>query len=59
MKPIEGLACPLPTAGTAGKVLTRIFIEENGDLVVTDLWEEIRAVLEGPTAASEGEGERR
>lgn len=44
-KLLDGKSCPLPVRGTGGKVLTRIFIEESGDLVVTDLWDEIRAVL--------------
>lgn len=44
---LEEKSCPLPVAGTRGKILTRIFIEETGDLIVTDLWEEIRRVLEG------------
>ena len=52
---LDGKSCPIGRAEPARpdgfadaksrKVLTRIFIEESGDLVVTDLWEEIRRVL--------------
>ena len=30
---------------TTGKIVTRIYIDEDGDIVVTDLWEEIRLKL--------------
>lgn len=30
-----------------GRIVTRIYIQENGDLLVTDLWEEVRALCDG------------
>ncbi len=39
------------------KVLTRIYIKPDGDLVVTDMWDEVRALLEKyfPEAAHEAD----
>lgn len=39
-------SCPLPSKGVGSRVLTRIFVQEDGDLVVTDMWDEFRALLE-------------
>jgi hypothetical protein len=55
--PLVGKSCPRPGAEPK-KVLTRIYIEPSGDLVVTDLWDEIRQVLgDGDGSTTEpGEG---
>ena len=45
------------TPVNAGTILTRIFILENGDLLVTDLWDDVRAVLEGPEEKDSGESD--
>jgi hypothetical protein len=52
--PLVGKSCPRPGAETK-KVLTRIYIEPSGDLVVTDLWDEIRQVLGDGSTAEPGE----
>jgi hypothetical protein len=36
-----------PDESSDGTILTRIFISESGDLVVTDLWEEVEHLLTG------------
>lgn len=38
------------------KVLTRIYVNAEGDLVVTDLWEEVKELL-GPTFSQNEAGE--
>jgi hypothetical protein len=40
-------ACEYPTKSSPanGKVLTRIYIESDGNVVVTDLWEDLRTKL--------------
>lgn len=50
MKTGDGIpaSCPLPSDGgrpERGRVLTRLFIKPDGDVIVTDLWEEVREML--------------
>jgi len=42
----EGTFCPLPEARDGGRILTRIYIQPDGNLLVTDLWEEVEGLLE-------------
>lgn len=39
---------PPPPVKTDKGTLTRIYVEANGDVVVTDLWEELRSSLLSP-----------
>lgn len=34
------------------KILTRIYINEEGDLIVTDMWEELASLVQGEPAES-------
>jgi len=36
---------PIQTHDVSPKVITRIFIDPNGNLVVTDLWEDVAKIL--------------
>lgn len=43
---VDSSAAPAAAAATAApKLLTRIFVDESGDLIVTDLWQDLRKDL--------------
>lgn len=37
------------------KIISRVFIKDDGDLIVTDLWEEMEALLTGSNNTTEGQ----